>query len=235
MSNEKKISENVSRIQERIISAAESSGRQPDDVSLVAVTKYVDSGVVEMLYDAGLRFFGESRPQVLWEKFEQFPHSDAQWHLVGHLQRNKVKRTLPMVSMIHSVDSLRLLNEIDRASVELQRSINVLLEVNISGETAKHGLQHDQLKELIDRSIDCEYVSVCGLMGMGGLASSESEIRKEFASLRHSLEKLQNEYAIEQVNLNQLSMGMSSDFELAIAEGATLVRVGSVLFEGIER
>ncbi len=235
MSNEKIIAQNVLQVLDRIEKAAENSDRRGSDVQMVAVTKYVGMEIVDHLYRAGVRLFGESRPQVLWDKVEQSNYDDVRWHLIGHLQRNKVKRTIGKVELIHSVDSLRLLEEIDRCSREQQRPTNILLEVNISGESAKHGLQTDQLREMIDRSLETDFVTVCGFMGMGGLASTESEVRAEFASLRQTRDQMRDAYQSESIELEHLSMGMSSDFELAIAEGATMVRIGSILFDGIQR
>ena len=224
---------NVANVRSRISDAAKRSGRNSDEVKLIAVTKYVDASVVKDLAKVGLNVFGESRPQVLWEKCDALRDHDFEWHLIGHLQRNKVRRSLPLVKLIHSVDSPRLLKEIARESESQDRVTPVLLEVNISGETNKHGLQEADLKNLVEQSLESGCVQVQGLMGMGGLASSQAETRNQFAGLRELRDRLAAEYEANAVDLSCLSMGMSGDFEWAIEEGATHVRVGSVLFEGL--
>ena len=181
---------------------------------------------------AGCSELGESRPQQLWEKASQPGLSEAHWHLIGHLQRNKVQRTLPLVDLIHSVDSSRLLNAISKAAAELDRRVGVLLEVNCSGDSSKHGLTADALKEIIASLPAWPNVEVCGLMTMAARDGGRDVAARNFASLRELRDQVQTECPAELV-LSELSMGMSHDFEEAIREGATLVRIGSLLFEGI--
>ena len=154
------------------------------------------------------------------------------WHMIGHLQRNKVKRTIACCNLIHSVDSQRLLKAIDRSGGEAEKVVNVLLEVNVSHESAKHGFREQELAETLELAATLNHVSVNGLMCMAGLEGDLDDARREFASLRELQERLQTN-AADNVNLQELSMGMSGDFEVAIEEGATLVRIGSSLFEGI--
>ena len=179
MSAAERIAENLAAIRQRIEQAAARSGRSASEIRLVAVTKYVDASISALVVGAGCRDLGESRPQQLWEKATHEELRSARWHMIGHLQRNKVRRTLPLVELIHSVDSLRLATAINDEAVQLGHPAHVLLEVNCSGDQAKHGL------------------------------SPQGSI------------------------LDHLAMAMSHDVEVAIREGATIVRVGSLLFEGL--
>jgi pyridoxal phosphate enzyme (YggS family) len=231
--NASRICENLARVRENIAAAAARSGRRPESVTLVGVTKYVEPSVARLLVDAGLNILGESRPQQLWQKAESLADLQVSWHLIGHLQRNKVKRTLPLVDCIHSVDSRRLLQEISREAVSIQRTANVLLEVNISGDASKTGLKPDEIEPLFSEIIELPAVRVHGLMTMAGLKGGVDRARRDFAALRMLRDRLQSNCPANVV-LKELSMGMSGDYEVAIEEGATIVRVGSALFEGIK-
>ncbi len=226
------IAANLARIRERIAVAAKRVGRDPDPVTLVAVTKYVGPEEIRGLVQAGCIDIGESRPQELWKKAEALTDLPIRWHLVGHLQRNKVQRTIPMVAEIHSVDSQRLLAAIDQAAGKLGRRIDVLLEVNVSGEKAKHGFSPSELESALPSLAELREVRVRGLMTMAGLEGGLERARADFRRLRELRDKLQAA-APENIALDELSMGMSGDFEAAIEEGATIVRVGSALFEGL--
>lgn len=226
------IADNLARVQQRIQQAAESAGRAAKDVQLVAVTKYVDASVTAVLLAAGCSTLGESRPQQLWDKAAQLELAAAHWHMIGHLQRNKVQRTLPLVDLIHSVDSERLLKAINNAAIEQDRHARVLLEINCSGEDAKHGLTDDGLKEILPLLTNYTNVEVCGLMTMAAREGGPSTAARNFASLRELRDQVAPDCPSD-VNLTELSMGMSHDFEEAIREGATLVRIGSLLFEGL--
>ncbi len=226
---ERRIAENLSSVRERMTRAAEDAGRSAESVQLVAVTKYVDPQVTASLLAAGCQILGESRPQQLCEKAAEPTLSAACWHLIGHLQRNKVRRTLPLVELIHSVDSLRLLKTIDEISGELGQTQRVLLEVNCSGETEKHGLTSDRLKQLLPELPALPHVEVCGLMTMAAREGGEAVAAKNFSALRQLREEAM-QACPPGVLLTELSMGMSHDFEVAIREGATWVRVGSLLF-----
>lgn len=229
-----RIANNVAAVKQRIAEAAKRSGRDAADVCLVAVTKYVDTEATRAIYQAGCQDLGESRPQQLWSKAEALADIEARWHMVGHLQRNKVARTLPLVSLLHSMDSLRLARELEREAAKLDRTINVLLEVNISGDTAKHGFSPDDVEPALPELAQMAHVRVQGLMTMAHREGGVDVARADFSALRDLRDRLSN-VCPQNVSLAQLSMGMSGDFEAAIAEGATIVRVGSVLFEGIER
>lgn len=223
---------NLGGIQQRIAVAARASGREPDSVRLVAVTKYVPAAIVRELVALGCRMLGESRPQELWAKAEALADLPIEWHLVGHLQRNKIRRTLPVVTLVHSIDSERLLEALSEEATG-ERPVRGLLEVNVSGERAKHGFAPTQLDALIARLDQFSNVQITGLMCMAGLESTPQEAQREFARLRELRESLEPSCPAGHA-LSELSMGMSGDFELAIREGATIVRIGSALFEGLE-
>jgi pyridoxal phosphate enzyme (YggS family) len=228
-----KIADNLARIRERIVSAAVSVGRDPSDVKLVAVSKYAGIFETAALLDAGCHSLGESRPQQIWEKAAAPELAIAEWHLIGHLQRNKVRRTLPLVSLFHSVDSLRLLEAIESCASELDLTTRVLLEVNCSGDEAKDGLAKEELRKILPELHKLQRVSVCGLMTMAALEGGEAVAERNFSALRELREELQRECP-PNVTLSELSMGMSQDFEAAVRQGATIVRVGSLLFEGLQ-
>lgn len=229
------ITDNLSRIRDRIVAAAESVGRDPSEVQLVAVTKYVGIAETAALLAAGCTQLGESRPQQLWEKAADPQLASADWHLIGHLQRNKVRRTLPVTTLIHSVDSWRLLQAIDETARELSQTVRVLLEINCSGDAAKHGMSADELRATLSKLPELDHVIVCGLMTMAALEGGESVAATNFAALRELRDSVQKTDCPPGVDLRELSMGMSHDFEAAIREGATLVRVGSLLFEGLPK
>jgi pyridoxal phosphate enzyme (YggS family) len=235
------IADNLRRVCERIYRAAESVGRSGDEILLVGVTKYVDAQQAAELVAAGCPHLGESRPQELWKKADEFSQRavkavpPVQWHLIGHLQRNKVARTLPFVTLIHSVDSERLLNEINDACIKagdnLQR-VDVLLEVNTSGESSKHGLAPDDVPRVLEAAPNYPCVRILGLMTMAAHDGGPGIAAKNFAALRELRDRLQSN-APACVHFDELSMGMSDDFEIGIKEGATIVRVGSALWENI--
>ena len=241
MTNLSPLVENLARVRDRIAAAAKRSGRASDSVTLVAVTKYMTAEVARQLVAAGCRDLGESRPQELWTKAEALQSSpvdqvsgdqSVRWHLIGHLQRNKVERTLPLVSMIHSADSLRLLEAIHNTAETLKRRVSVLIEVNISGDATKHGFATEEIEQHLGKIAKFSAIEIRGLMTMASREGDLAQARHEFAQLRMLRDRLQ-QIAPSNVRLDELSMGMSGDFEVAIEEGATMVRVGSALFEGI--
>ncbi len=233
MTVQDQINDNLQTVRDRIARSAIAAGRDPKQIELVAVTKYVDVAITEMVRAAGCHHLGESRPQQLFEKVAYPSLANAQWHLVGHLQRNKIRKTLPLVHLIHSVDSLRLLRAIDRIGQELQHTARVLLEINCSGDTAKHGLTDTGLLELLPHLADLSHVEVCGLMTMAARQGGEKIAAENFAALRTLRDEAARQ-APTGVHLKELSMGMTGDFETAIREGATIVRIGSLLLEGVE-
>lgn len=229
-----RIAENLAEVRGRIAAAAARAGRSPADVTLVAVTKYVPADVVRPLVAAGCLDLGESRPQKLWEKAESLADLPIRWQMIGHFQRNKVHRTLPLLSMVHSVDSPRLLAAIDEDLKGIDRAspLPVLLEVNISGESAKHGFTPEAIEPFLAEIPTYRNVAVRGLMCMAGLEGGADESRRDFAALRQLRDRLRKNCP-PTVAIDELSMGMSGDYEIAIEEGSTIVRVGSALFEGI--
>jgi pyridoxal phosphate enzyme (YggS family) len=227
-----RIRENLARVRQRIAEAAARSGRTADAVRLVAVTKSVGEPEIRALVDAGCRLLGENRPQQLWQRAAALADLPVDWHMIGHLQRNKVRRTLPLVRMLESADSPALVEAVDRAGGELCLRVPILLEVNVSGETAKHGFAPGDVEPFLKELGRLEHVEVRGLMCMAGLEGGLDAARRDFAALRQLRDRLRANCP-ERVSLEELSMGMSGDFEAAIDEGATIVRVGSALFEGI--
>lgn len=230
------IGDNLRRVQERIAAAAAVTGRPLEEITLVGVTKYVGPQQAKELVEAGCRQLGESRPQELWRKAEMLSSTSAtpvEWHLIGHLQRNKIRRTLPFVSLIHSVDSERLLAAIDEERANSGAAgtpVNVLLEVNTSGESAKHGLTPDEVEPLLASAPQYPHVAIRGLMTMAALEGGDTVAGRNFASLRELRDRLKP-LTPSGVELNELSMGMSGDFDIAIREGATIVRIGTSLWE----
>lgn len=253
-------------IKDRIEAAAQRSGRSASDVLLVAVSKYASSndGIIEGFLQAGIYDLAENRPQALLAKAQYWDQVQSRntsgprdfvpscsrsleatptirWHYIGNLQRNKARRILPYVSLIHSVDSWRLLQTLERILQEesertplqgaphFPNTVSVLLEANISGDDTKQGTTLQEIEYVLPQALELKHIKVCGLMGMSGLRSTADETRRQFASLRETLERCQNRYP-EMKSFRELSIGMSDDFEIAIEEGATIVRIGSSLY-----
>lgn len=235
------IVDNLSSINERIASAAERSNRTPDSIRLVAVTKGRSVPEIQAVLAAGATDIGENRVQEARQKYAPvnafidasdaaFSDKTYRWHLVGHLQRNKVKTALEMFSLIHSVDSLRLLTEIARRSEERSQQTDVLIQVNTTREVSKHGLAADDLLQFIEDAQAHPAAHIVGLMTMGQLTSSPDANRPAFALLRSLAEKIETQ-KFPGVTMKYLSMGMTNDFEVAVQEGANLVRIGRAIFE----
>lgn len=218
-----RLRENLAAVEERIVNACTRAGRRRSDVTLVAVTKTVAPEIAALLPQLGFVDLGENRPQELWRKAAELP-KDVRWHLIGHLQRNKIVKTLPLVHLIHSVDNAKLLRSLD-----VEDSSDVLLEVNVSGEATKQGFAPAEVIQLIPILMALKQVRVLGLMTMAPLQDAEA-CRPTFAALRQLRDRLREQGL---ATMEYLSMGMSNDFEIAIEEGATLIRLGSVLFEGV--
>lgn len=224
---------NLNEIKQQVEQAATSSGRDPKDVKLIAVTKYVDAETTRDLINAGAVAIGENRPQKFKEKQEKLSDLKVEWHMIGHLQRNKIKMVLPHSELIHSVDSLRLIDAIEAEAAKISRNVNVLLEVNISEESAKHGFQESELPQALERIQESKWIRAKGLMGMSRLGGDDDDAKREFARLRTIRDTSVEQFRSSEIELTELSMGMSGDFETAIAEGSTLVRIGSALLRGI--
>lgn len=228
------VTRNLADVRERIARAAESVGRAPSEITLVGITKYVTSREIAALVDAGCTHLGESRPQQLWQRVEECQSLGAtlHWHLVGHLQRNKVSRTLEYNPILHGTDSERLLATLDTEAAHQGRRPSVLIEVNCSGEAAKHGFSPDEVRQLVDTLGKYSHLDLRGLMTMAANDASSHEVAATFATLRELRDEMVPRLP-PAITLHELSMGMSGDFEIAIAEGATMVRVGSALWEGV--
>jgi pyridoxal phosphate enzyme (YggS family) len=228
-----RIADNLASVRNQIAAAAQRSGRAAEAVTLVAVTKSAPPEIARRLVEFGATDLGESRPQELWSKAHVLSKVDVRWHLIGHLQRNKIRRTLSHLELVHSVDSRRLLVAIDEEARAIGRVAPLLLEVNISGDITKTGLPPAELAATLENAALLPNVAVRGLMGMAALAGGRGAAQRDFSRLRELRDRLAKN-APGEISLAELSMGMSGDFEIAIEEGATLVRVGSALFEGIE-
>jgi PLP dependent protein len=222
------LSDRVASVRGRIADACRRAGRDPGGVTLVAVTKTVSPHIAAIAAELGLHDLGESRPQELWKKAAAVP--GVRWHLIGHLQRNKLDRTVPLVTLLHSVDSERLLAALDAFGRARGAPVPVLLEVNVSGEASKGGFAPADVPTALDAARALPGVDVRGLMTMAAYSEDPEATRPTFATLRGLREALR---ARTGAALPELSMGMSNDFEIAVEEGATLVRIGTTLFEGL--
>lgn len=203
----------------------------PQHVKLIAVSKTHPVSVIMEAYNAGHKIFGENRVQELISKYDEMP-KDIEWHLIGHLQTNKVKYIAPFVSLIHSVDSLKLLSVIDKEAQKCNRVIDCLLQVYIASEETKFGLSADELYELLQNSEfeQLQNVRVCGLMGMATFTDNMEQVRMEFRFLKKLFNEVKQTYFQNQPWFKELSMGMSNDYRIAIEEGSTMVRIGSNIF-----
>ena len=215
------IQDNLKKIQETI----------PSGVTLVAVSKTKPAEMILDAYTAGQRHFGENKVQELTEKQEQLP-KDIHWHLIGHLQTNKVKYIAPFVYLIHAVDSLKLLKEINKQAKKNNRIISCLLQFHIATEDTKFGMTRSEAEELInsDAYKSMENIKLCGVMGMATFTDNESRIRTEFQHLKNEFDYFRKNYFSDSDQFSVISMGMSGDYQLAIEEGSTMVRVGSSIF-----
>ena len=201
------------------------------EAQLVAVSKTKPPEMILEAYNAGLKTFGENKVQEMVSKYEALP-KDIQWHMIGHLQRNKVKYIAPFVHLIHSVDSLRLLQEIDKQAAKHDRVVDCLLQMHIAREDTKFGLNREELLEMLqsDSFRSLTNVRVTGLMGMATNTPDESQVRQEFRMLKSLFEEVKTSIQGSNLDMKEVSMGMSGDYEIALQEGSTMVRVGSAIF-----
>jgi len=217
------IAKNLSTIHEKIA---------PYACRLVAVSKTKPVSLLMEAYEAGMRDFGENKVQEMVDKHEQMPE-DVRWHMIGHLQRNKVKYIVPFVHLIHSVDSARLLKEVEKQAAKVERQVDCLLQMHIAEEESKFGLSEEELKELLhgDMLRSAQHVRIVGLMGMATFTDNEQQVRKEFKYLKRLFDQVKNDTALpEQVQMQELSMGMSGDYPIALEEGSTMIRIGTTIF-----
>jgi len=242
----RKLADNLKRVRERMQHACERSKRPVESVHLMAVTKTVEVDVIRASIELGVTDLGESRVQELVKRAGMVhehlsrrrtleparSHADPRWHMIGHLQRNKVRMVLPWVSMVHSVDSLRLAEEISAEAQRIGRVMPIFIEVNVSGEKSKFGIAVGATSHLIENINTLPGISIVGLMTMAPFEEQPENARPYFCRLRELLEDIRGE-RLAGPEFRELSMGMSNDFEMAIEEGATYVRVGTVLYEGV--
>ncbi|MBK6329881.1 MAG: YggS family pyridoxal phosphate-dependent enzyme [Bacteroidetes bacterium] len=204
-----------------------------NNVTLVAVSKTKSIEEIKGLYDQGQRIFGENKVQELIEKQSLLP-KDIEWHLIGHLQSNKVKYIAPFIAMIHSVDSLKLLFEINKEAQKNNRIIQVLIQIHIAQESTKFGADEKELIEILEyycaENSSLQFIEIVGLMGMASNTDDATQVSNEFLHLKSLFNTVKKSYLLNKHSFNQLSMGMSSDYTLAIQAGSTMVRIGSLLF-----
>lgn len=224
------IKENYCKILNRVNEAAKRSGRNPDDIKLMAVTKTHPANEINEVIDAGATDIGENRVQEVLEKYESV--KPVKWHLIGHLQTNKVKNIIDKVVMIHSVDSLHLAEEIDKRAKTINIKMDILIEINSAMEESKSGIASDELEDLVRNIVStCDNLRICGIMCIPPIATNPEEARPFFRDAKRLFDTMCTwDYPEDKYKPTELSMGMSGDFEVAIEEGATIVRVGSSIF-----
>ncbi len=222
------LKEQLSEVEARIQAACARSGRRREDVTLIAVSKTKPKEILMEAYGLGVRIFGENKVQELAEKYEALPE-DIHWHMIGHLQTNKVKYIVGKVDLIHSVDSLKLLEAIEKEAVKKQADVRVLIEVNVAGEESKFGMAVDDVLPFIQKAAAFPHIQVCGLMTIAPFVKNPEENRLIFKNL-HKLSVDITGANIDNVTMDVLSMGMTNDYEVAIEEGATMIRVGTGIF-----
>jgi pyridoxal phosphate enzyme (YggS family) len=226
--NETDVIRNRDAVLEEIAAASERSGRDPKEVTLIAVSKTKPEEMIQKLYDGGTRDFGENYVQELDAKINDLP-KDIRWHMIGHLQRNKVKYVVGRTAMIHSVDSLRLAEEISKESVKKNVTSRVLIEVNVAEEENKFGFKLDEVIPFLKEAASLPNIRFCGLMTSAPYTENPEENRKYFRALK-KLEIDINRSGIDNIQMDVLSMGMTNDYRIAVEEGATCVRVGTAIF-----
>ena len=222
------IKENLEEVEARITRACERSGRERSEVTLISVSKTKPAEMLQEAYDAGSRDFGENKPQEIREKYPQLP-TDIRWHMIGHLQRNKIKYIIDKVCMIHSVDSIRLAEAIDEEAKKHGIVMPVLIEVNVAEEESKFGVHLDEVESLIRQISELSNIQVQGLMTIAPFTENAEDNRIYFRKLRNLYVDIKDKN-IDNVNMCNLSMGMTGDYEVAVEEGATMVRVGPGIF-----
>ena len=222
------IYDNVRQVRAQIAGAAERAGRNADEVCIVGVSKTQPIERIREAIKAGITDIGENRVQEARQKHRDI-QQPVRWHLVGHLQTNKIKQALEIFELIHSVDSLRLVQEIDRQAVALHRQVDVLIQVNTSGESSKFGIPPDEILAFVEQALAYPHVKISGLMTIGAFLPNPEAVRPSFVLLRQIRDKVTAQ-RFPNIEMKHLSMGMTNDFEVAVEEGATLVRIGTAIF-----
>jgi len=225
------IKKKLEKINEKIKKAALKANRSPEDIKLVAVTKTATVEQIKEAISAGVKTIGENKVQEAKGKYQVLSAdiADIEWHLVGHLQTNKVKYAIEIFDLIHSVDSIKLAEEIDKRSLQFGIMTNILVEVNVSGEETKYGIKPEEVEPFLKEISEFSRIKVRGLMTIAPIAEDKEEVRPYFRKLRELSEKIENKN-IKNVKMDYLSMGMTDDFEVAIEEGANMVRIGRGIF-----
>ncbi len=221
------ICQKIQEIEQRLARACERAGRKREEILLLAASKYANAEKIRKAYQCGVRVFGESRAQDFLKKFEELKDLPIDWHFIGNLQTNKVKYIIDKVSLIHSLDRQSLAEEIQKRAERLGKVQDVLIEVNVGKEETKGGVYEEDLEKLFEYCLSLKNLRVLGLMAIPPYKENPEEVRPYFVKLRKLKEKLEEFYKIK---LPHLSMGMSGDFEVAVEEGATIVRIGSAIF-----
>ncbi|BBF42245.1 pyridoxal phosphate enzyme, YggS family [Lachnospiraceae bacterium KM106-2] len=222
------VKENLKEVESRIENACKRAGRSRDEVTLIAVSKTKPVSMIREVMDAGVKEFGENKVQELSSKLEEIKEP-LHWHLIGHLQRNKVKYIVDKVALIHSVDSYRLAEQINKEAEKYNIIVKILIEVNIAKEDTKFGVMEEEVEPLLTQISKLEHVKVCGLMTIAPFVENPEENRVHFRELRKLQVDIKNKN-IDNISMDILSMGMTNDYEIAIEEGATMVRVGTGIF-----
>ncbi|SKA83570.1 hypothetical protein SAMN05443428_105109 [Caloramator quimbayensis] len=221
------LSENIEHVKERIERAAEKSKRNPKEIMLIAVSKTQSAEKIIKARDLGLEVFGENKVQEILSKYDEV--KNVRWHMIGHLQRNKVKYIIDKVEMIHSLDSIELAQEINKRAEKIGKIMPVLIQINIGREDSKSGIYEEELEEFIEKLIDFKNILISGIMTIPPKSDNELEARMYFKKMRIIFENLKD-YKYDNFDIKYLSMGMTADFEIAIEEGANIVRVGTGIF-----
>ena len=219
---------NYVQVLHNIKNACDKAGRNKEDVTLIAVSKTKPVEMLQEIYDAGCRDFGENKVQEIMDKYDKLP-SDIRWHMIGHLQTNKVKYIVDKVYMIHSVDSMKLAKEISKEALKKNVTVKILLEVNVAKEESKFGMMSEEVKNFYKEVIDLPGLEVCGLMTIAPYAENAEENRQYFVNLKQLVVDIADEKT-DNKSIGELSMGMTGDYEVAVEEGATYVRVGTGIF-----
>ncbi|WAM30619.1 YggS family pyridoxal phosphate-dependent enzyme [Caldicellulosiruptor naganoensis] len=227
MIDAEKLKKNIEEIQERIEKACLRSGRNPSEVKLLGATKGVDIDTIRLANELGVKVFGENRVQEFLPKYNQLPH--LEWHFIGRLQTNKIKYIYDKVLLIHSIEKVEQIQELEKRCSKVGKNIDVLIEVNIGGEPSKGGVLPDNVEGLIEKICECKYVNLKGFMTIPPIEKDEKKLRQYFRRMKEIFENYKK-LNYNNVKIEVLSMGMSNDFEVAIEEGATLVRIGTKLF-----
>ncbi len=219
---------NINNLKKEIDAVCKKIGRDSRDIKIIAATKYASAGQVKSVYNMGIRNFGENRADQLEEKYNAIKGGPL-WHFIGHLQSRKIKIVVPLVEFIHSIDDISTLNKINDEAKKLNKVQRLLAEVNISGEQSKYGMNPEDLRDFIEKSFDFKNISLEGLMTVAPLTDNFGYIREIFSRLRILRDRSIKDF--KNIGLRELSMGMSNDYRVAIEEGATMIRIGSIIFK----